>query len=81
MLGTERVPDDALNIDRKVKNVFVFPEDERKQKHLARKMNQKGYRDPQLSTSKLALQLVSLVESVDLPNGSVAKEWASLKDE
>ena len=33
MLGTERVPDDALNIDQRVDNKDVFPEDERKQKH------------------------------------------------
>ena len=44
-------------------------------------MNQKGYRDLQLSTSKLAFQLVSLVKTVDLPNGSLAKAWAVLKDE
>ena len=42
MLGTEIVPDDALNIDQKVNNTFVFPDDERKQKHHARKINQKG---------------------------------------
>ena len=44
-------------------------------------MNQKGYRDLQLSTSKLAFQLVSLVKTVDLSNGSLDKEWATLKDE
>ena len=81
MLGTERVPDDALNIDMNVENVFVFPGDERKQKHLTRKMNQKGYRDLQLSTSKFAFQLVSLAKTVDLPHGSVAMAWASFKDE
>ena len=37
MLDTERVPLDALNIDWKVDNTFGFPEDERKQKHHARK--------------------------------------------
>ena len=58
MLGTERVPDDILNIDQKVDNRYVFSEDEKKQKHLARKMNQKGYRDLQLSISKLAFLLV-----------------------
>ena len=65
MLGTERVPDD----------------DERKQKHHARKMNQKGYRNLQLSTSKWAFQLVSLAKTVDLPYGSLAKAWAALTDE
>ena len=49
--------------------------------HLARKMNQKGYRDLQLSTSKLAFQLVSLAKTVDLPSGSLARAWAALKDE
>ena len=44
-------------------------------------MNQKGYQDPQLSTSKLACQLVSLVKRMALPNGSLANEWAALKDE
>ena len=34
-----------------------------------------------LSTSKLAFQLVSLAETQELPNGSVAKVLASLKDE
>ena len=81
MLGTERVPDDALNIDQKVDSKYVFSDDERKQKHQARKMNQKRYRDLQLSTSKLAFQLVSLVKTVDLPNQSLAKAWAALKDE
>ena len=81
LLGTERVPDDALNIDQNVDNSFVFPEDERKQKHHARKMNQEGYRDLQLSMVKLAFQLVSLAKTTDLPNGSLAKAWAVLKDE
>ena len=45
MMGTERVPDDALNIDQKVDSKYVFSDDEKKQEHLARKMNQKGYRD------------------------------------
>ena len=81
MLGTERVPDDALNIDWKVDNTFVFREDERKQKRHSRRMNQKGYRDLKLTTSKLAFQLVSLVKMVDVPNGSLAKAWAALKDE
>ena len=44
-------------------------------------MNQKRYRDLQLSTIKLAFQLVSLVKMVDVPNGSLAKAWALLKDE
>ena len=35
----------------------------------------------QLSTSKLAFQLVSLAKTKELPNGSLAKAWASLKDE
>ena len=81
MLGTERVLDDALFIDQKEDNKYVFADDERKQKHLATKLNQKAYRDLQLCTSKLALQLVSLVKTVDLPNGSLATAWAVLKDE
>ena len=81
MLGPERVPDDALNIDQEMDNNFGFPDDERKQKHQVRKMNQKGYRDLQLCTSKLAFQLVSLAKTVDLPNASLAKAWAVLKDE
>ena len=81
MLGIEDVPTDTLDIDQKVENKYLIPEDERKQKHLARKMNQKGYRNLQLSTSKLAFQLVSQVKTDDLPNGSLAKAWASLKDE
>ena len=55
MLGTVRVPDDALNIDQKVDNKYVFPEDERKQKYLARKMNQKGYRHLQLLQSRMSM--------------------------
>ena len=35
----------------------------------------------QLSTSKLAFQPVSLAKTRELPNGSLAKVWASLKDE
>ena len=35
----------------------------------------------QLSTSKLAFQLVSLAKTTELPNGSLAKAGASLKDE
>ena len=48
--------------------------------HPARKMIQR-YRDLQLSTSKLAFQLVSLAKTVDLPSGSLARAWAALKDE
>ena len=61
--------------------VIIYPEHERKQKHLTRKQNQKGYRDLQLSTSKLAFQLVSLGKTQEFPNGSVAMAWAYLKDE
>ena len=43
-------------------------------------MNQKGYRGLQLSTSKLAFQLVSLAKTVDLPCGSLASTWAALKN-
>ena len=81
MLGAEHVPSDSLDIDHKVENKYLIPEDERKQKHLTRKLNQKGYRDLQLHTSKLAFHLVSLAKTVNLPNGSVAKAWAALKDE
>ena len=81
MLGSEDVPTDTLDIDQKVDNKYLIPEDERKQKPLARKQNQKGYRDLQVSTSKLAFQLVSLAKTQELPNGSVAKVLASLKDE
>ena len=41
MLGSEDVRTDALDIDQKVENKYLIPEDERKQKHLARKQNQK----------------------------------------
>ena len=44
-------------------------------------MNQKGYRDLQLSTSKLAFQLVSLAKTVDLPSGSLVRAWNARKDE
>ena len=44
-------------------------------------MNQEGYRDLHLSTSKLAFQFVSLVKRVDLSIGSLAKAWAALKVE
>ena len=82
MLGNELVPSDSLDIDQKVLNKYVIPdEDERKQKLLMRKLNQKGYRDLQLATTKLAFQLVSLTKTVNLPNGSLAKPWAALKDE
>ena len=81
MLGKEDVPMDALNIDQQVKSKYLIQEAERKQKHLARKRNQKGYQDLQLLTSKLAFQLVSLTKMEEVPNGSVAKAWASLKDE
>ena len=44
MLGTGLVPSDALDIDQKVGDKYVIPdEDERKQKHLMRKLNQNGY--------------------------------------
>ena len=82
MLGNEHVPCDSFNIDQKVVNKYLIPEeDDRKQKHLTRKLNQKGYKDLQLSTSKLVFQLVSLAKTVNLPNGSVAKAWAALKNE
>ena len=46
MLGTGLVPSDALDIGQKVGDKYVIlDEDERKQKHLMRKLNQKGYRD------------------------------------
>ena len=45
MLGKERVPNDALNNDQILDSKYVFSDDERKQKHLARKMNQTRYRD------------------------------------
>ena len=62
ILGNEDVPMDALDIDQKVETKYLIPdENDRKQKHLARKRNQKGYRDLHLSMSKLAFQLVSLV--------------------
>ena len=82
MLDNELVPSDSLDIVQMVLNKCVIPdEDERKQKHLMRKLNQKGYRDLQLATSKLSFQLVSLAKTVNLPNGSLAKAWAALKDE
>ena len=81
ILGKEDVPVDALNIDQQVESKYLIAAAERKQKHLARKRNQKGYQDLQLLTSKLAFQLVSLAKMEELPNGSVAKSWASAKDE
>ena len=73
---------DSLDIDQKVRDKFVIAdEDERKQKHLMRKLNQKGNRDLQLATTKLVFQLVSSAQTVQLPNGSLAKAWAALKDE
>ena len=57
MLGKEDVPMDALNIDQQVKSKYLIQEAERKQKHLARKRNQKGYQDLQLLTSKLPSNL------------------------
>ena len=82
MLGNEDVPMDALDIDQKVETKYLIPdENNRKQKHLARKRTQEGYRDLQLSTSKLAFQVVSLARTTEFPNRSLAKAWASLKDE
>ena len=82
MLGNEHVPSDSLDIDQKVENKYLIPDmDDRKQKHLMRKLNQKGYRDLQLATTKLAFQLVSLAKTMNLPNGSLAKAWAALKDD
>ena len=81
MLGKEDIPMDALNIDQQVENKYLIRGTERKQKHLSRKRNQKGYQDLQLLTSKLAFQLVSLMKTQELPNGSLAKVWVSLKDE
>ena len=81
MLGNEDVPMDAFDIDKQVETRYLIPDNnDRKKKHLTRKRNQKGYRDLQLSTSKLG-QLVSLAKTRELPNGSLAKVWASLKDE
>ena len=82
MLGNEDVPMDALDIDQQVETRSLIPDENVwKKKHLARKRNQKGYRDLQLSTSKLGFQFVSLAKTRELPNGSLAKVWASLKDE
>ena len=81
MLGMERVPNDAIDIDQNVDSKYLIPDDERKKKHLARKMSQKGCRDLQLSAFKLAFQLVSLAKTVHLPSGSWARAWAALKDE
>ena len=50
MLGTEHVPSDSLDIDQNVENKYLIPEDERKQKHLARILNQK---DIEISNSPL----------------------------
>ena len=42
MLGKELVPSDSLDIDEMVSNKYIIPdEDERKQKHLLRKLNQR----------------------------------------
>ena len=80
MLGNEDVPTDVLDIDQQVEIRYLIPDENvRKKKHLTRKRNQKGYRDLQLSTSKLAFQLVSLVKTRELPNGSLAKAWASAR--
>ena len=82
MLGNELMPSDSLDIDERYQiNMLIPDEDERKQKHLIRKLNQKGYRDLQLATTNLAFQLVSLAKTVNLPNGSLAKAWAALKVE
>ena len=63
MLGNELMPSDSLDIDQKVLNKYVIPdEDERKQNHLMQKQNQKGYRDLQLATTKLAFHLVYLAK-------------------
>ena len=82
MLDNAYVPSNSLDIDGKLKNKYLIPyEDDTKQKHQMRKLNQKGYRDLQLATTKLAFQLVSLAKTVNLPNGSLSKAWAALKDE
>ena len=82
MLGNEHMPSDSLDIDQKVENKYLIPEeDDRKQNHLMRKLNHKGYRDLQLATTKVAFQLVSLAKAVNLSNGSLAKAWAALKHE
>ena len=71
MLGMEKVPNDGIDIDQKVDSKYLIPVDERKQMHLARKMNQKGSSNLQLSTSNLAFQLVSWVKSED----SGSSQW------
>ena len=82
MLGQDHVSSGSLDIDQKVAEKYVISdEDERKQKHLMRKLKKKGYKDLQLATTKLAFQVVSLAETVNLPNGSLAKAWTALKDE
>ena len=44
MLGNEHVPSDSLDIDQRVENKYlILDEEDRKQKHLMRKLNQKGY--------------------------------------
>ena len=81
MLGTDFVLPDSLGLDQKVGDKFVIAdEDERKQKYLIKKLNQKGYRDLQLATTKLAFQLVSLAKTVQLPNESLARTWVAIKD-
>ena len=82
MLGNEHVPSDSLDIDRRGANKCLFTdEDDRKQKHLMRKLKEKGYRDFQLATFMLSFQLVSLFNKVNLPNGLLAKAWPGHKDE
>ena len=76
------MPPDTLDIEQQVDAQYLIPhEHNSKKKYLARKRNQKGYRDLQLSTSKLAFQLASRVKTEELPNGSLAKVRASFKDE
>ena len=70
MLGVVKIP----NADE------VLAEDDQEKLH-ARKMNIKGYRELQLSTSDLSFTLVSLAKTTELPQGDCSLAWKNLKEE
>ena len=82
MLGKVSPPKSTYDIEKKNRTGdFVNSEAERKSMLAARKANNKGYRDLQLSTTGLSFTLVKLAKTKDLEDGDLKKAWDHLCDE
>ena len=77
MLGKEDVTMDALNIDQQVENKYLI-----QMLKGNRNISQERETRKDIETcSSFGLPTFSLTKTQKLPNGSLAKAWASLKDE